>query len=89
MIVVTIDLHSAVTGKKTTIGRMVIHNVGGTPTRGDYKVAVGNKRDVDDVRKILASPLRTGEVKNYPRKSYNVWRLVTRALKSAFDEEAT
>lgn len=30
---------------------------------------------------------RAGEVKDYPRLSYNVWRLVARALLAAFPEE--
>lgn len=30
---------------------------------------------------------RTGHVGDYPRLSYNVWRLIIRALRSAFPEE--
>ena len=30
---------------------------------------------------------REGEVRDYPRQSYSVWRLVQRALRSAFPEE--
>lgn len=31
--------------------------------------------------------LRKGEVHAYPRLAYNIWRLVMRALRSAFPEE--
>lgn len=89
MIVVTVELHSAITGAKTVLGKAIIHNVGtfGNGSRADYAVKVGNKNDVDDLKKVYAKPQRTGEVLHYPRLSYNVWRLVIRALRSAFPEE--
>lgn len=91
MLVVKIEMHSAITGKVSEIGRMNIGNVGGTKTRGDYEVQVLRKQIgghwpdswTSDSKKVA----RTGEVKNYPRLSYNVWRLVARALLSAFPEE--
>jgi hypothetical protein len=87
MIVVTVTLHSAVTGGKIVLGETIIHNVGGTRERGDYAVCVGRKTQVGDLRRILLNPLRKGAVDSYPRLSYNVWRLVIRALRSAFPEE--
>lgn len=89
MIVVTVALHSAVTHKTITLARMLIVNDGTStdPKRGDYTVHVGNKKDVDDLRMIFNHPQREGAVRNYPRLSYNVWRLVSRALRSAFPEE--
>lgn len=96
MIVVRIELHSAVTGRVKEIGRMYIglDQVHQDGKRGDYDVKVLRRRD----QLIGALPLlrdwnvakvmRGGRVENYPRKSYNVWRLVARALKSAFPEEA-
>lgn len=90
MIVVKVELHSAVTGKVTEIGRTIIANVGGTLERGEYDVSVARKpmpgkpfsnRDTRD------KPMRRGQVHDYPRLSYNVWRLVIRALLSAFPEE--
>lgn len=76
------------------IGRTYIFNTGGTASvnRGDYEVRVARRS-----KEFLYDPLkvhrgegfsRTGSVRNFSRKSYNVWRLVTRALKSAFPEEA-
>lgn len=87
MIVVKIELHSAVTNRITTLGTMIIHNVGGTAKRGNYEVCVGNKRDALDLRKVFNQPQRRGKVDDYPRAAYNVWRLVSRALRSAFPEE--
>jgi hypothetical protein len=77
---------------KAEIGRMYIANVGGTHDRGDYSVAVC-RRSSTHVPLPLCGPggpkaIRTGEVLNYPRLAYNVWRLIARALKSAFPEEA-
>lgn len=83
MIVVKVELWPlGFESKKRELGRMHISNQGsGSAKRGDYKVQVMRKGTKGTVQ-------REGEVKNYPRLSYNVWRLVTRALKSAFPEEA-
>ncbi len=86
MLVVRIELHSAITGKITEIGRTYIANVGGTPERGEYDVKVCRKNKLDYI-KASKNPLRKGRVSDYPRKSYNVWRLVSRALLAAFPEE--
>lgn len=82
MIVVKVELHSARTGKVTELGMMTLSNQGGKldDKRGDYTVEV--------LRKGAAHIQRTGEVLNFPRKSYSIWRLVCRAIKSVFPEEA-
>jgi len=87
MIVVKIELHSALTGAKTVLGQMRIINDGTTKNakRGHYNVDVMRKG-----KSALSSSsevARTGRVENYPRLSYNVWRLISRALISAFPEE--
>ena len=87
MIVVRVELHSAITGKTTEIGRAVIHNTGGTRERGDYEVRAFKGRDDKpwtraDFNAFWQNPLRKGEVKNYPRLSLHVWNLVARALAS-------
>jgi hypothetical protein len=92
MLVVKIELHSAITGKVSTIAEMIIANTGGTKQRGDYRAWVLKKAPkgwgVGSLwRPRMEKASRHGEVKNYPRLSYNVWRLVIRALKSAFPEE--
>lgn len=87
MLVLKLELHSARTGEIKEIGRTIIANVGGTSKRGDYICKVSRKRDTFDNKDTWKEPLRTGNVENYPRLSYNVWRLVIRALLSAFPEE--
>lgn len=87
MIVVKIELHSAITGRAVEIGRTYIWNRGDTldPKRGNYGVGVC-RRGVFRADKPETFT-RRGEVLDYPRLSYNVWRLIIRALRSAFPEE--
>lgn len=89
MLVVKIELHSALDHTVTEIGRMNIANDGhGTNTIGHYKAQVLRRGSTDPGWEDRKSHItRTGAVDNYPRQSYNVWRLVLRALKSAFPEE--
>ncbi|CBX87953.1 hypothetical protein [Roseovarius Plymouth podovirus 1] len=87
MLVLKLELHSARTGEIEEIGRTIIANVGGTSHRGNYICKIARKRDTFSNTDTWREPLRTGDVKNYPRLSYNVWRLVIRALLSAFPEE--
>jgi hypothetical protein len=90
MLIVKIELHSARTGKVETLGQMVIDNVGGAgkgryDKLADYRVRVGRKGGT--LQGVLDKPLREGRVDGYPRLSYNVWRLVLRALRATFPEE--
>jgi len=93
MIVVRIELHSAITHRVTILGQMIIANRGDSsdPKKGNYDVAIANKNHACStaisVFRNKGFQSRQGEVLNYPRLSYNVWRLVCRALKSAFPEE--
>lgn len=87
MIVVRVELHSAVTGRVTEIARAVIHNVGGTVKRGNYGAFTCRGRDSDTLHKSMVSiswdeskPVRKCEITNYPRLSQHVWNLVARAL---------
>lgn len=84
MIVVKIELHSAITRQITTLGTMVIDNIGGTREKGNYRVRVGRKGS--SIPEVQNKPLRVGSVTDYPRLSYNIWRLILRALQSAFPE---
>lgn len=92
MLVLRLELWSARTKKRTELGRCFIALCDLTEDRkrGDYDVVV-NKRGVMDVPQPMSpkgpKPWRQGEVKNYPRLSYNMWRLVIRALRSTFPEE--
>lgn len=76
MIVVRVELHSAITGKVTEIAKMRISNDGtGNGPRGNYDVATLRKGDSDH-----SAPLRAGRVEGHARLSYHVWKLVARAL---------
>jgi hypothetical protein len=94
MIIVKIELVSAIhPSRSKEIGRMYIGNddtTDGDPARGDYSAAVCRRGTTEPPRPIDPfgpKATRTGSVKGYPRLSYNVWRLITRALLSAFPEE--
>lgn len=87
MIVIKVELHHFRSSAVENIGTMVIDNIGVSSggRRGNYRVRVARRGG--GVMAAARNPVRTGEVKDYPRLSYNVWRLVLRALKSAFPEE--
>ena len=93
MIVIRVELHSAQTGSIETIGTACIFNDrSGDQGTGNYQVAVG-RRGAGGVlgqqpEEVLRSPVRTGRVVGFPRKSYSVWRLVSRALLAVFPEES-
>ncbi len=80
MIVVRVELWSF--GEVRELMRMHITNdstVSDSP-RGNYFVEVFRKGSLTDV-------IRTGTVKDYPRRDYPVGRLLTRALLACFPEE--
>jgi hypothetical protein len=81
VIVIKVELHSARTGKISQLGKMHISNDGTVlnQTRGNYNVEV--------LRKGSDRVARRGKVYDFPKASYNIWRLVFRALRSAFPEE--
>lgn len=91
MIEVRIILHSAVTHTSKELGRAYIANDGtGTLERGNYIAAVCRKGGLAVPAPIYDDgkpAMRSGVVRDYPRKSYSIWRLVTRALLTCFSEE--
>jgi hypothetical protein len=85
MIVVRVELWSAITGKKSELARMHICNVGGTVKRGNYSARTFHGRSAAYLDKGRVA--RTGEVKDYPRLAVHVWNLVRRALEAMkYDE---
>ncbi len=81
MIVIKIELWPmGFESRKRELGRMLIRNRGGTQKRGDYGVQVLRKGST-------SKALRECRVEDYPRESYNIWRLIYRALKGTFPEE--
>jgi hypothetical protein len=82
MIIVRVELLSAITGKTTELARMEICNEGDSPDpkRGNYSVRTLRGRSTDALNERTTQ--RTGKVANYPRLAVHVWNLVARALKS-------
>jgi hypothetical protein len=93
MIVVKIELHSAITREVTQLGQMVIANTGkGTRSRGNYTVKQARKdrlivQSLPDGslaydEKAYLNPQRSGEVLDHARLAKPVWNLVFKALKA-------
>ncbi len=80
MLVITIDLHSAITGKKKNLGTIIIANDGtGSDTKGNYwgrAYRAGMTLSSWHTKR----PIRTAEVKGHPRMRFSVWHLVTEML---------
>ncbi len=74
MIVVKVELHSAITGEISEIGRMEICNDGtGDSTRGNYTGKLFR-------RGSTKRAMKQAHVKNHARLSYSVWVLVAKML---------
>jgi hypothetical protein len=87
MIVIRVELWSAVNGQKTELARMVIDNVGGTNTLGDYRCRTLRGRSEEALDRSLRTIISTGtqregRVIGHPRLREHVWNLVAKALTS-------
>lgn len=91
MLVVRVELWSAISGRKTTLALMSIVNRGDSvnPRRGDYDVTTFKGRDEATLAQAmldfhtkarLGASTRRGEVKNHARLGEHVWNLVAKAL---------
>lgn len=78
MIVIRVELWSAVTGEKTELARMRISNVGGTDTIGNYDAVTFRGRTTADLNRNAIQ--RQCQVRGHPRLSQHVWNLVAKAL---------
>jgi hypothetical protein len=78
VIVVRVELHSAITGQVSEIAKMHICNIGGTATKGDYHCETLRGRSKADLDRRTVQ--RSGSVRNYPRLAIHVWHLVARSL---------
>lgn len=85
MIVIKVELHSANSRLITTLMRMHITNDGTIkdPKRGNYIAHLFRKGALTRPKNVT----RTGYVKDFPRHSYHIGRLVLRALADLFPEE--
>jgi hypothetical protein len=80
VIVVRVELHSAVTGKVTPLYTGIVANDGtGTAEVGNYDAAFGRKGQTD-LRRVWASARRRSCVKGHRRRSSHVLNLVAQAL---------
>lgn len=82
MLVVRVELWSAITGEKSEIARMHICNEGGndTGTVGHYGCQTFRGRDADALARLQVQ--RKGKVANHRRLDLHVWHLVGKALTS-------
>lgn len=78
MIVVRVELWSAIDGERTELARMLIANEGGTAHRGDYDVKVLRGRSAGQLDRGTVQ--KVAKVRDYPRLAVHVWNLVARAL---------
>jgi hypothetical protein len=82
MIVVKVELHSAITGRVLELARMHICNRGDSTNknRGDYDVRTLRGRSKQNLDK--GTVMKRGEVLNHARLQLHVWNLVAKGLRS-------
>ncbi|MHB9878281.1 hypothetical protein ACSMXM_01250 [Pacificimonas sp. ICDLI1SI03] len=80
MIVVKVELWSAISGQVTTLARMDIDNIGGCQNKGDYRVRTFKGRSDEALARRTVQ--REGRVLQHPRLREHVWNLVAKALSS-------
>lgn len=84
MIIVKVELWSAIDGRKQELARMIIDNIGGDERKGDYRTRTLIGRSAESLdRAMNARPpkaQREGRVLGHARLSLHVWNLVAKAL---------
>lgn len=82
MIVVRVELWSAVDGQRTELARAMIDNVGGTRRVGDYACRTYRGRNEHDLDKAMAAETttRSSKVDGHRRLDLHVWHLVAKSL---------
>lgn len=85
MIVIRVELWSAVSGQKSELARMVIDNIGGTTQSGDYRCRTLRGRSEEALDRALLTmsttgTQREGRVLGHARLREHVWNLVAKAL---------
>lgn len=82
MIVIRVELWSAIDGKKTEIARAMIANVGGTEKVGDYRGETYRGRDDAALTRAMLrrAVTREGKVSGHRRLDLHVWHLVAKML---------
>ena len=84
MIVVRVELVSAIDGQTTELARMMIDNVGGTHKVGNYRCRTYRGRSAEQLTKAMLanSVTREGKVEGHRRLDLHVWHLVGKALQA-------
>lgn len=84
MIVIRVELWSAIDGQKTEIARAMIHNVGGDTKVGDYQGETYRGRSTDALNHAMRKQqvTRSGTVTGHRRLDLHVWHLVAKMLAS-------
>lgn len=87
MIVIKVELWSAMNGSRSELARMVIDNTGGTTQRGDYRTRTLRGRSEEALHNAMLQALhqtggvqREGKVLGHRRLQLHVWNLVAKAL---------
>lgn len=82
MIVVRVELWSAVTGRRTELARMMIDNVGGDHALRDYEVRTYRGRSEAALHAAMLNDTvtRRGKVLQHPAPKVHIWYLVGKAL---------
>lgn len=79
MIIVRVELHSAITGQRSELARMHIANTGGgTAKVGNYQVETLRGRSTAQLDR--GTRQRTGYVMGHRRLDEHVWNLVAKSL---------
>jgi hypothetical protein len=80
MIIIRVELHSAITRKITELARMHIVNTGdGNNVRRNYKAMSFRGRCKEDLDRGTIQ--KEAYIKSWPSMSFHVWNLVAKALK--------
>lgn len=85
MLVIRVELWSAITGQKTEIARMVVDNIGGTVQRGNYRCRTYRGRSEEALHRAMTqggaqNVTREARVTGHARLKEHVWHLVAKSL---------
>jgi hypothetical protein len=85
MIIIRVELWSAVTGQVTELARMGIDNISGGGNVRSYRCRTWRGRSFDALNKAMLSDspkaiTREGNVENHRSLDLHVWHLVAKAL---------
>ncbi len=78
MIIVRVELKSAINGSTRELARMQLSNIGGDDKVGDYRIETLRGRDRESLDRRVVQ--RTGAITGHRRLDLHVWHLVGKAL---------